>query len=554
MLKIKIKLFSALLVYFSLFTFLRANYLYTTILDDAYIFFRYAENIVNGYGFVWNIHEAPVEGYTSFLYLVLLIAAKFLTIDLELFAILIGIISSVLTLYIAYLIYEKIYTRLLTHTYTNLITIIILALSPAYAYWASAGMETAFYSMFLMLTFYLFLKYSNLAREINSSEAVKYSKSFLIGWTILNGILFGFLCMLRFEAILFFIAALYYLMKEGKSFIRLSINAKVILFTTGFIIIFGTYFIWRWSYFGYFFPNTFYAKTGGGFQQLAGGFLYIIKALRLFYGFGWILIIIMIFFFRKNLFSENSRFLFAIGVISLITTILLGGDHFHLGRFILPVLPMLLVFLPPAIDRFLAYKTKYFNLKPTNKAILLITIFFVILVIKPVYKEALFGFQNILKGEKDVITVYDLSSETEIIEWQHGFVIMGKTLNQFADKDDYIAAVPIGAIGYYSKINVIDMVGLVDPVIAHEQFSPDAVRKWTPGHTKGDGKYILSLKPTYIQLTDYLTKSPLEKPHERSTQFVSVKEIWESEEFHKNYKFYPIEVIDGWYYNLFKRK
>jgi hypothetical protein len=33
-----------------------------------------------------------------------------------------------------------------------------------------------------------------------------------------------------------------------------------------------------------------------------------------------------------------------------------------------------------------------------------------------------------------------------------------------------------------------------------------------------------------------------------------VKDIWESEEFHQDYDFYPVEVIEGWYYNLFKRK
>ncbi len=131
---------------------------------------------------------------------------------------------------------------------------------------------------------------------------------------------------------------------------------------------------------------------------------------------------------------------------------------------------------------------------------------------------------------------------------------MGSTLKKIANKDEYIACVPIGAIGYYSKMKVIDMVGIVDPVIAHEKLSTDHPIKWTPGHTKGDGKYILSRKPKYIQLTDYLTNSPLEEPHKRSLQFTSVKEIWDSEEFHNDYEFYPVEVIDGWYYNLFKRK
>ncbi len=236
------------------------------------------------------------------------------------------------------------------------------------------------------------------------------------------------------------------------------------------------------------------------------------------------------------------------------TTIFIGGDHFYYGRFVIPVLPLLFVLFPPVFDRFLLMSLKYVKLKPANTVIILFLIITVLLIFKPVYQETFGGIKNLVDGEKEILVVYDQSATTDIIYWQHGFIIMGKTLNKIASQNDYIAAVPIGAIGYFSKINVIDMVGLVDPVIAHEIFSPDAVRKWTPGHTKGDGRYILSRKPEYIQLTDYLTRKPLEKPHRRSTQFVSVREIWESEEFHRDYVFYPIEVLDGWYYNLFKRK
>ena len=41
--------------------------------DDAYIFFRYAENIVQGYGIVWNQGESPVEGFSSPLWLLILV-------------------------------------------------------------------------------------------------------------------------------------------------------------------------------------------------------------------------------------------------------------------------------------------------------------------------------------------------------------------------------------------------------------------------------------------------------------------------------------------------
>lgn len=537
MLKTKTKLFIGLLFYFSLFNFLRANYLFTTILDDAYIFFRYAENIANGFGFVWNIGEAPVEGYTSFIYLILLVSAKIVTIDLELFAIFLGILSSTLTLFFTYLVYDLLYSKNLNHPSAGLFTVIILALSPSYNYWSGAGMETAFYSMFLMLTIYFFLKLSNSPKEV-----------------FIKGVLFGLLCIIRFEAVMFFVVALIYLITDNFSFKKLQINKPLLIFSAAFVLVFGTYFIWRWSYFGYFFPNTYYAKTGGGFQQIAGGFLYIVKALRLFYGFGWVPIFIIMFFSEKMMITKKTVFLFSIVVISILTTIFIGGDHFHLGRFVLPVLPLIFIFFPPALDKFLSFQFKTINIKHSHKSATLLIILVVMLFIKPVFLESFKGFQNILDGRKEIIVVYDQSAEEDIIEWQHGFILMGETLKKIASKDDYIAAVPIGAIGYLSRINVIDMVGLVDPVIAHEQFSPQAVRKWTPGHTKGDGKYILSRKPKYIQLTDYLTQKPLETPHQRSTQFVSVKELWELEQFHQEYEFYPIEVLDGWYYNLFRRK
>ena len=58
-----------------------------------------------------------------------------------------------------------------------------------------------------------------------------------------------------------------------------------------------------------------------------------------------------------------------------------------------------------------------------------------------------------MDDKKETLVVYDESSEREIIDWQHGFIIMGTTLKRIANEDDYIACVPIGAVGYYSKMN-----------------------------------------------------------------------------------------------------
>lgn len=46
------------------------------IVDDAFISFRFAQHLADGHGLVWNIPGPPTEGYTNFLWVVLLAALK----------------------------------------------------------------------------------------------------------------------------------------------------------------------------------------------------------------------------------------------------------------------------------------------------------------------------------------------------------------------------------------------------------------------------------------------------------------------------------------------
>jgi arabinofuranosyltransferase len=529
----KIVLFVVSLTGISVIAFLRSHYLYSVLVDDSFIFFRYAENIVNGHGFVWNVGEQPVEGYSSFLYLVIFIFGKLLSFNPEILSIVIGIICSSFTLYLTFLIYQHLNPKLISE---NIFTVFIIGITPSFLYWSVAGMETAFYSMFLLLAFYFFLTRPD---DFKSN--------------LFNGILFGFLCLIRFEATLFFLFSLIYLLKDKNHLFKFHLSRQAIIFTIGYSIIFISYFTWRWIYFGQFFPNTFYAKTGGGLLQILGGLKYTISSFRLLFGFGWILILLIFVFFRFKMLRGKPGFLFSIGIISILTTIFVGGDHFYGGRFILPVLPLLLVVLPPSINKFLKINP-FKNFKETIILSLLSFIMIGILIPKFTYVESYRGLINLVEGKKENVIVYDTDIKEHILEWQHGFILMGKELNKIAKPQDYIAAIPIGAIGYYSGVGVIDMVGIVDPVIAKEYLSIKSIKKWIPGHTKGDGDYILSRRPKYIQLVDVLTKKLRKKPFDNSFNFKSIREIWNSPEFHKDYEFRSIKVLDGWYYNLFVRR
>src|SRR5262245_8647033 len=50
---------------------------YFVLFDDAMISMRYARNLAEGHGLVWNAGQPPVEGYTNFLWTIVMALAHF---------------------------------------------------------------------------------------------------------------------------------------------------------------------------------------------------------------------------------------------------------------------------------------------------------------------------------------------------------------------------------------------------------------------------------------------------------------------------------------------
>jgi hypothetical protein len=57
--------------------------------------------------------------------------------------------------------------------------------------------------------------------------------------------------------------------------------------------------------------------------------------------------------------------------------------------------------------------------------------------------------------------------------------------------------VGIGLLGWYSHVEIVDLVGLVDPVIARST-PADSGPMQLPGHQRGNADHVLSLAPDYI--------------------------------------------------------
>ena len=111
--------------------------------DDAFITFRYAANYLNGEGLVYNSGER-VEGYTNFLWLLLMIFGRLAGMDFVLFSKILGALCSVGVIIILYLTGVSIFGR---NSFLPGLACLIPASAYSFAYWSMAGLETAAFSL-----------------------------------------------------------------------------------------------------------------------------------------------------------------------------------------------------------------------------------------------------------------------------------------------------------------------------------------------------------------------------------------------------------------------
>ena len=228
------------------------------IAEDAFIGFRFAEHFAEGNGLLWNIGEPPVEGYTNFLWIIICSVAILTGINLIAFVQITGIVFSIIILIYIYYFCSKL---LEFDSYSSLIAAAFLALSGPFATWAVSGMETNLFALLVAAGCYHELSYWKFRHK--TSLVLSLSFCFLSALTRPEGLVIF---------IILFALHLYRSVRDKKP--KEIFNYAVLAFTI-FVIPFSIYFIWRVSYFGYLFPLTYYAKTGGGILQWFRGAKYL---------------------------------------------------------------------------------------------------------------------------------------------------------------------------------------------------------------------------------------------------------------------------------------
>jgi len=434
--------------------------------DDAYISFRYARNFAEGYGLVWNVNDPPVEGYTNFLWVVVLAAFYRLGFDLELMSLILGILAGAGTI----ILLSKTWPEEESDRQSNLLAALLLALSGPFACWATSGLETSLFTFLIFAAFY--------ARLQNRRQ--------------LSSILLFLAALTRPEGVLVFgILFLEMLHRRRQKQVE---SRDLIRFAVPFVLLFSGYFLWRYHYFGYLLPNTFYTKVGGTIWQVWRGLKYTLG----FWGVTLLPLLVFVRIMHRRLSTTEITVVAVIGVYTLYT-ILVGGDYMAMFRFFVPLLPWIALPTAAAIRRVL----QTFPADGIPRTALTLLALAAYLLPSVSLERA----RNYIPAPQIYWNIrYDSYPRMLFERLQvNRLSAIGHWLNQNVAHGSTLACQGIGAIGYFAMhLEILDINGLTDVNIAHKQIA--GMGKGLAGHEKEDFLYTLSRKPDIILASRYLRK------------------------------------------------
>ncbi|RJQ22403.1 MAG: hypothetical protein C4560_02440 [Nitrospiraceae bacterium] len=319
-------------------------------IDDAYFFFRYAENWANGFGPVYNVGEY-VEGCSSFLWVALLAFGNFFGFEPIMFAsflnLFIGIANILLVTYFCDLL--KISKSRLMPVSLSL----FYALTHGSAYYALGGMDVLIFSLVLMLCL------CSTYKSLNSGNYLTTLPFFLL------------LLLVRAEGFAYAIV----IFAVFTSFIHINrrhlgteglFPIRFIMTTVFFVLMVIAVFLIRYSYYNEWVPLPVIAKGWashsfkevlweGNVKALRDFLRVIVSGLKyeapLLYLGAWIPFVVLL---RRKDSSDFLLWLFAFCIsLNVFVSVWAGGDFFPYKRHLLPVLPLLMIFMAWAASLFI---------------------------------------------------------------------------------------------------------------------------------------------------------------------------------------------------------
>lgn len=470
--------------------------------DDTWIFMRYARNLAAGHGLVFNPGEA-VEGYTSFLWTVLLAGGIKVGWDGLLVARGLGAALALATTVVAYLLGRRVTPR---GGYLTLLVPAGLATSVPLAIWAMGGMGTVLFAFLVTLTLYLHLQ----------SPRRTYPYLAAAGWVC------GLAALSRPEGWLFLAIILGHRLWRPTRHGRW---ADTVAYLGAFLALTAPHLLWRYYYYGDWVPNTFYVKA---LLTKEAGVLYTWNFLH-FHG-GLILLALCAIPIALRRRTEEWTVV-AVAVLLWVIYVARMGDWMPLFRFFIPILPLGFVLLQAGVVEVVrALSSVGVNRTGLRLVVGLLSLAVLGAVVCQVY------LQRGLRG----------MDENQL------YAQVGKELRQRARPGDTLAVIDAGAVPYFSELPTTDIIGLTDAHIAHTPYRYYEFDRPIFGHEyaaplRYDGAYILGKKPTFIELP---TGGKVMAGGEVTSTRGEVYLLMDEPEFQKNY----VPLFERGHVTIFVRK
>jgi len=404
---------------------------------------RYAWNLVHGNGLIWNPGGERVEGYSNFLWVLVMSVIHFLPLPSTLASLPVLILNMVLAVMVLVLS-----ARLIKFLHPEALLVLPFMLSALMlcydiARWTIIGLETILQTVIILWLLMRMLEEA----KVNSPRPLTFLMAGMLGIVRVDGIVLGgILCLLGL-------------------ILNPSHWKKIILLSLLIFIAPLANILFRVVYYGTPLPNTYYLKLTGWSlgARLLPGIRYIAHFL---FSYGVIAGVAI----AGAVVSRNRRVvtLLISGIPLIFYAIYVGGDDFGGARLLAPWVPVLIIvaFSTPHVLGWDKLPVTYI----LSQGVLLVSVVLM----------AGFNFFSRLSYEAP-------------------YVHVGLILQKLTFPETRIAVFPAGALPYFAERPAVDMLGKNDAGISHLQAQPGMNK---PGHNKFDFNYSLGqLQPDIVVST-----------------------------------------------------
>lgn len=403
--------------------------------DDAYITFTYSRNLASGIGPVWNPGYI-VEGYTNFLWMILLAGAQRIGLEPPIASEVLSLICFVISLCLVF----RLGRLLFTQDAWALLAVFLVGTNYSFLKYATGGLET-------QLNVTLTLAALGLVAQTGSDGKATAARALAVS------ILVGLAIMTRPDSVLLAAVALGFmggqiLMSGATTRRRLQLTGLVVL---PLLLVLLPWLVWKYHFYGHLLPNTFLIKLGVHRPKtILRGLAYVAWP---FVSFGWLFLIAFILLRsrgRRILMRNHAWYpLLSYTAIWLLYAIAIGGDIMEFRQLVC-IFPIVILAMIGGL------RATFASWRVTMG-------WSVVLLCASVLHGEFFAIYERPRGIENI---------PELTDYAVWWCKLGETLRADlgAGSTVKIAVSPAGAIPYCSGLQAIDVLGLNDLWVARNGY------------------------------------------------------------------------------------